>query len=589
MTAPFDRLGPLRLAVAKVLFCILAWATAFALATCGQCSFSASSTGKPLKYVFEPVVTDGKLIMHVTMEFQGGRTGTAELELPSDWAEQSHLEAEVTSLTALSADIVVHDTARPNIKNVRFSPNRAVIVSYDLVKDWNGPLEYPKQFRAVLEPEYFEFTTQNALVHPKFSPTDIVSVHFDWQKLPVGWNLETSFGADDRCQSFSGLWYKVNDALFAGGDFRIHRVSLKSQLLVVAIRGKWSFSDEEAVERIGKIVTAEREFWQDNDFPYYLVTLKPFDMQSGSSDGSGFTNAFWLYLPRRETFSYGLQYLLAHESFHAWNPHKMGHIPEPGETVHWFTEGFTVYYSDLLLVRAGLLSVPEYIDKLNRRIGDYEFSPVKNLSNKEMVARYHKDNSVNQLPYVRGPVIALWLDAQIRRQSRNKFSLDTVMHKLVRDASKDLRQQLTTERVLRTAGKYLNGHAREMFSSLVESGETIPVPDFPLSECLHLSIDEVPSFDLGFDGAILRAKSRVSGVNPESEAFKAGVREGQEVLGMSIYWDDASKPVRLKVRTGDGQQAIEYFPRGKSIPAPQYHLDKDTWASAPERCTFPPN
>ena len=44
-----------------------------------------------------------------------------------------------------------------------------------------------------------------------------------------------------------------------------------------------------------------------------------------------------------------------------------------------------------------------------------------------------------------------------------------------------------------------------------------------------------------FDRKILLGKRRVSGLNPEGEAFKAGVREGQ-VLGMSIPWHDVSKP-----------------------------------------------
>ena len=82
------------------------------------------------------------------------------------------------------------------------------------------------------------------------------------QKLPADWTLETSFGADDRCQSFTGLWNRVNEALFAGGDFRVHRVALGNQSLVVAIRGKWSFTDEEAIAQIQKILEVEREFWR---------------------------------------------------------------------------------------------------------------------------------------------------------------------------------------------------------------------------------------------------------------------------------------------------------------------------------------
>ena len=47
---------------------------------------------------------------------------------------------------------------------------------------------------AILEPEYFEFNTQNGLVHPKFATTARVEVHFDCRKLPPGWSLATSFG-----------------------------------------------------------------------------------------------------------------------------------------------------------------------------------------------------------------------------------------------------------------------------------------------------------------------------------------------------------------------------------------------------------
>ena len=571
---------------------ILVWMTCSPVltTTCrAQCSFARSSSSVAVTYAFEPIVTDGKLIIHVRVKLQGGRKGTADLELPSDWAGEAHLESEVTNLKALSTDTVILDTARPNIKKLRFPPNQVAVVSYDLVKEWSGPFEYPKQFRPVLDPEFFEFNTQNALVHPKLGLTDVVSVHFDWTGLPPGWSLATSFGTEDRCQSFTGLWHKVNDALFAAGDFRLQRITVAGQLLVLAIRGQWPFTDDEALDRIQKIVAAERNFWHDNGFPYYLVTLKPFDAQNGSADGSAFTNAFWLYLLQNQDFSYDVQSLLAHESFHTWNPYKMGPIPEPEESIHWFTEGFTVYYSELLLVRAGLLSVPEYVDRLNGRIFDYASSPAKNLSNQEIVARYRTDNSANQLPYVRGAITALWLDAEIRKQSKHRFSLDTVMHRLVLDSSKDPGRLLTTQRVLRTAAKYLNGEAAQTLGRYVEKGETIPVPDFPLSSCVRITVDQTPEFDLGFDRKILLAKRQVSGLNPESEAFKAGLREGQQVLGMSIHWNDVSKPVRLRVRSGDGQQIIEYLPRGKTIPVSQYHLDEETWASTPEECAFARN
>jgi hypothetical protein len=75
-------------------------------------------------------------------------------------------------------------------------------------------------------------------------------------------------------------------------------------------------------------------------------------------------------------------------------------------------------------------------------------------------------------------------------------------------------------------------------------------------------------------------------VNLDSAAFRAGIRDGQEIVGVSIYWDDVSKPVRLKIRSGHGQQIIEYFPAGKSVPIPQYHLQSGQSTVDPEVCRF---
>lgn len=440
-------------------------------------------------------------------------------------------------------------------------------------EDWSGPLEYPKQFRPVLQPDFFEFNTQNAFVHPKLGPSDIVTVFFDWRNFPINWKLATSFGTDAHCQAFTGPWHKVMNALFTGGDFRIHSVSTAGQQLVVAIRGQWPFSDEEAVDKIQKIIEAERKFWHDEDFPYYLVTVKAFESDSGSSNGSAFTNAFWLYLPRHSTFSYNIQNLLAHESFHAWNPYKMGPIPEPSEGVHWFTEGFTVYYSDLLLFRTRLISLSEYLDRLNRKLADYDLSPMKALSNDEIIVRYQQEDSVDQLTYIRGAAVALWLDAQIRKHSRNKKSLDDLMSGLKDDTTKEPTRPFTTKRILSDADRYLGHRERHQLRDLVERGGTVPVPDFPFARSVCRSVDEVPTFDLGFDRETLLSKKTVANLRPNSAAFKAGLREGQEILGMSIYWDDVKKPVHLKVHSGDGEQIIEYFPRGKSVLIPQYHLE----------------
>src|SRR5437879_10924256 len=85
------------------------------------------------------------------LEFQNVPIETADLVVPTTWGDAKDLDKGIT-----------------NLKNVQDAGH--VSISYDLVKDWVVPPPRADH-HAILEPEYFEFNTQNGLVHPKFATT----------------------------------------------------------------------------------------------------------------------------------------------------------------------------------------------------------------------------------------------------------------------------------------------------------------------------------------------------------------------------------------------------------------------------------
>ena len=363
-----------------------------------------------LNYSFEPAVNDGNLVMHVLLEFQGRPIQTESLVVPSAYGGATHLEKGITNLT----------------NTYHGGRNR---ISYDLVRDW--VVSPPRaDLHAILEPEYFEFNTQNGIVHPQLETLTPVEVHLDWRKLPAVWSLATSFGTGERLQSFRGTWGEVHNALFAGGDFRIFRQTIAGRPLILAIRGKWQFTDEEVTSRIQKMISLERAFWHDYDFPYFLVTVSTSGRDDGSS-GGGFTNAFALFPHPNSSFGYDVQSVLAHETFHAWNPFRMGPMPDSGIAVYWFTEGFTTYYTDDLLLHAGALSFPDYVQRMNEKLRWYFLSPARNATNQQVIDQHFRNSASDDIPYARGAITALWLDRAIRTATRGKSSLDTVMFDLV--------------------------------------------------------------------------------------------------------------------------------------------------------------
>lgn len=511
-----------------------------------QCSFPTALNGRLLLYSFEPSVSKEATVLHITLTFQGGLEGIATLELPSTWAGEIHLYNAVTHLHAVSADTIIDDTAEPQTKIVRFQPGKTVTFAYDLVKDWHGALRHPMEFRAVLEPGYFEFRAGNGLVHPKLDDPAAVTVNLEW-KLPESWALATSFGANQRCQSFSGTWKPVEDALFTAGDFRIHHFEIEGQPAVLAVRGQWRFTDDEAILDLQKVIAMVRDFWHDNNFPYYLITLKPFDTERDNSDGTALTNAFWLYLSRQDNFSDQLV-TLAHETFHAWNPGLMGDLLRP---IPWFTEGFTRYYGNLLVYRAGLSTLPAYLDGTNRSLRQYPQSSD---------------------PDARGRILAQWLDGRIRQASNNKRSLDNLMFDLLKRRNRPL----TQARILKTAGRFLPPTARLQLRQAVDKNADLSAFNaLALGPCVRVAIDEVRPFDLGFDFAASQAAHRVIGVKLGGEAHNAGLEDGQRLSGWSVHNDQPDKPARFSVETQGGVKKIEYLPRGKPIKVPQYHLEQN--------------
>jgi predicted metalloprotease with PDZ domain len=513
----------------------LVWVTG--AAALAQCQFPRSGPGRVVKYTFQPAVTHDATVLHVTLEFQGGPHGIEEIEIPEEWAgEKLH---GIINLRAISQGTVIRGTM------VGYRRNKPVVLTYDIVKDWTGPFNHPFQFRGVVLPEYIELTGDNALVHPKLKDRSHVTVNFDWQKIPDNWILATSFGTRS-CQTYSGSWMNVLHGLYTAGQFRLHHFQIGARPAVLAIRGDWSFTDEQAIGNIQKVVGAVRDFWHDDNFPYFLITLKPYEHERGSGDGSAFTNAFWLYMSRLDPFSTQLTQL-AHESFHAWNPGKMGDVPDE-KKINWFREGFTTYYAYLLVQKAGLMPLADYVDGINGDLRNYPTS---------------------QDPYLRGRVIALWLDGKIRDQSKRNNSLDNLMFDMVREAGKPL----TEARILETAGRYLTPEARVQFDQIVHARAEVAPADDALGPCAHVVTEELPSFDLGFDFAASIEAHKLTAVRPDGPAFKAGLREGQPLSGWSVHNNQPDQLARMTITTEDGNKTkIEYYPRGMMITVPQYHM-----------------
>lgn len=245
-----------------------------------------------------------------------------------------------------------------------------------------------------------------------------------------------------------------------------------------------------------------------------------------------------------------------------------------------------------MLTRTGRLSFPDYVDTFNWNLRAYALNDARNVPLAEFVRRRRADKSLFLgLEYQRGDVIAAWLDLTIRARSRSRSSLDDLMFYLVHQNAEHKRTHgkplfISNKRFFKVAARYIDRKSLAQLRRYVEYGGDIEMPRDALGPCVEPGLESIGRFELGFDRSSVDAEPhKVVGLKEDSEAYKAGLRNGQQLIGWSITNGDPTKQVKLTIKIETGKQVITYYPQGKKVPVQQFVLDQRAYNTQPEVCS----
>ncbi len=274
-------------------------------------------------------------------------------------------------------------------------------------------------------------------------------------RLPPGWQLATTLPARGARRFQAAGWSELVDhplvmGRFWKGSFRAGGVEH-----AFVVEGAWpGFDGARLLADTRRLCEAQIRFWHGRGRP-------PFDRYAfllhASEDGYGgleHRNSTALQCARRDLPRVGatdtsdgyasLLALVSHEYFHAWNVVRM----KPPEFVApdlaaevpsrllWFYEGFTAYYDELMLLRAGLVDRTRYLRTLARSVNAVLATPgrfVQSLAAASFDAwtKYYRrdENTANATVsyYDKGALVALLADLGLRARGR---SLDEAMRAL---------------------------------------------------------------------------------------------------------------------------------------------------------------
>jgi predicted metalloprotease with PDZ domain len=239
-----------------------------------------------------------------------------------------------------------------------------------------------------------------------------------------------------------------------------------------------------------------------------------------------------------------------HELFHAWNvkrlrPIELGPFDYENENYTeslWIAEGFTDYYGDLLLARAGISSRAEYLQALSSTIESVQTTPgrlvqpVNRASFDAWIKFYRPDeNSANTSVsyYTKGTVLAFLLDAKIRHATEGARSLDDLMRLAYERYSGPRGYTPEDFKVLVEDVIGSPRGVREWFASAVESAA-----ELDYSEALDWfglrfrETAEPPRASLGVTTRNDNGRLIITDVVRDGPAFVAGLKADDEILAL---------------------------------------------------------
>jgi predicted metalloprotease with PDZ domain len=332
---------------------------------------------------------------------------------------------------------------------------------------------------------------------------------------------------------------------------------------VVAGAGAW-MDGERLLEDTRKICETQIAFWHGKQAPPFSRYVF---MLYASADGYGgleHRNSTALIcqradLPRprapgetkaalKATDGYTtLLGLISHEYFHTWNVKRLrpaefaryDYNTENHTELLWFFEGFTSYYDDLMLRRAGLIDDTAYLQLVAKTINQVQQTPgrlVQDVAQASFDAwvKYYRvnENTPNATVsyYTKGALVALCLDLTLRAEGHS--TLDAVMRELWQRCEGGPMREADLLRALKRLGR--RSFEGEI-AAWVHSTADLPLPSLLQGQGVKVSHDKAPlAQQLGLRVSEAGGAVVLKTVLRGGAAEAAGMAAGDEWLGVEF-------------------------------------------------------
>jgi predicted metalloprotease with PDZ domain len=401
----------------------------------------------------------------------------------------------------------------------------------------------------------------------------------------LNWKIATQLKEIDPDTYYAPDLYYFMDSPIEISDFDLRDFEINGQIIRFALHHQGNEEDfNQYFEQVKQVVEQEKMvFGELPNYDYSKYTFLACYMPNVSGDGMEHRNSTVL-TDVTSLANGGMKEnigTVSHEFLHSWNVERIRPSSlEPFDFSKanmsgslWFAEGFTSYYTNLILCRAQIISPEEYVESLNKNFNYVWNSPARaNFNSVEMsyqapfvdaaasIDPVNRENAFISY-YSYGSVLGLALDLSLREKGR---TLDDFM-KLMWLTYGKTEISYTLQDLQKTLGTFAGEtFASHFFNNYIFKSE---IPDYQkLFDLVGLSI--IQKKTKPYFGAPLKDVENtvvISGnPNKNSPAYNALLSNGDELKSIDTTvlsnLDDWNAIVKNK-RPGDTVE-IRYLRNG---------------------------
>lgn len=335
----------------------------------------------------------------------------------------------------------------------------------------------------------------------------------------------------------------------------------------VAMVGPGTYDREKIKKDFIKIIETANSVFGKNPVKNYTFIV--YNVNSGGG-GLEHLNSTSL-LVQRNAYSNENTYnsflgLVAHEYFHLWNvkrlrPSVLGPFDYDQENythLLWVSEGFTAYYDNWIVKRAGYYTEDKYLEIIANEISAQVNLPgdkVQALSESSFDAwikfyRRNENSNNSQVSYYdKGSIAALLINLMIIEHSAGKQNLDDLMKFLYKEyyEKKDIGFDNNTFK--QAAEKFTGRNLDKFYAEVIDGTASINYENYLAIAGLKLvnqNANKNESY-LGVTAVNTNGKLNVTAVSKNGPAYSAGLNVNDEIIAIDNYRvEDLTKALTLK-------------------------------------------